>query len=91
MEARISEHESSVRLNNNRTTLGQHASQHRYHEDPDYVPVSGKRDYENLFEQFDFKVLEKFKDTIDTFLREGLTLESKTCAYNVMARNGITE
>ncbi len=65
MEARISEHESSAWLNNNRITLGQQASQHRYYEDPDYVPVSGKRDYENFFEQFDFKVLEKCKDTID--------------------------
>ncbi len=74
LEARISEHESSVRLNNNRTTLGQHASQHHYHEYPDYVPVSGTRDYENVFEQFDLRVLEK-KDTIDTFLKEGLTLE----------------
>ncbi|MCP4489316.1 MAG: GIY-YIG nuclease family protein, partial [Gammaproteobacteria bacterium] len=93
LEARISEHESSVRLNNNRTTLGQHGARqrHQYHEDPDYVPVSGKRDYDKFFEHFDFKVLEKCKDTLDTFLREGLTLKSKKPALNVMARNGFTE
>ena len=91
VKGRINEHESSFRLNNSRTTLGHHAAEHRRQDDPHYTPASGKRDLNKFLENYEFGILERCKDTLDTFIREGLAIERIKPKINNMCGNGFTE
>ena len=91
IKGRISEHESSFRLNNGRTSLGQHAAEHRRMDNPKYKPKAGKRDFETFFKHFEFSIEERCKDTLDTFIREGLAIDRIKPKINNMCGNGFTE
>ena len=91
IRGRINEHESSFRLNNSRTTLGYHAAEHRRADDPQYTPISGKRDLAKFFENFEFSISEQCKDTLDTFIREGLAIQRTKPKINNMCGNGFTD
>ena len=91
IKGRISEHESSFRLNYGRTSLGQHAAEHRRMDNPKYKPITGKRDFETFFKHFEFSIEERCKDTLDTFVREGLAINRIKPKINNMCGNGFTE
>ncbi len=88
---RIQEHESSVRINNARTTLGQHAARHRHDDSTVYVPTTGTRNFNSFFKQYSFDVVKKCKDTLETFINEGMLITSTKPKLNNMLRNGFTE
>ena len=88
---RIQEHESSFRINNDRTTLGQHAAKHRHNDGTIYVPTTGTRNFESFFKQYSFDVVKKCKDTLETFINEGMLITSTKPKLNNMLRNGFTE
>ncbi len=91
LAGRISEHESSYRLNNNRTALGQHATEHRRQNDTNYIPVSGRRNFDQFFRNYEFEIIDKCKDTLETFIREGLLIEEIKPKLNNMCTNGFLE
>ena len=91
LKNRLQEHESSFRLNNSRTTLGQHASEHRMENNEEYRPKAGTRDFEKFLEYYDFNIVKKCKDTLETFINEGMLISINKPKLNNMLRNGFTE
>lgn len=91
--SRMKEHESSFRLNNNRTTLGQHAMEHRKesNETERYTPKQGVRNFEKFLEYYDVKVVKKCKDTLETFINEGMIINKHNPKLNNMQSNGFIE
>ena len=82
---RVDEHEASQRLGNNRSTLGKHlVTTH-----PSAVTgVKYSRDFEKFFENYDFRVLERGRDSLDTFLRENLAIQRERPGLNQNQTNG---
>ena len=74
---RMADHEASVRLLNTRTALGTHTREHLIAEDP--IPItSDKPDMENLLSSFEIKKIDRGKDSIEAYIKEGLRiLETK--------------
>ena len=91
LKNRLQEHESSFRLNNSRTTLGQHASEHRMENNEEYRPKAGTRAFEKFLEYYDFNIVKKCKDTLETFINEGMLISINKPKLNNMLRNGFTE
>ena len=91
LKNRLQEHESSFRLNNSRTTLGQQASEHRMENNEEYRPKAGTRDFEKFLEYYDFNIVKKCKDTLETFINEGMLISINKPKLNNMLRNGFTE
>ena len=82
---RLKEHEASVRLQNSRTTLGEHIlTEHP----PSTAPIKGKRDYDNFFGHYKFRILRKCRDTLESFIYEGLDIARLQPELNVMKCNG---
>ena len=89
---RFSQHEASVRRYNTRTTLGQHMIQSH----PELRTTAadqkrGKVDFGNLLQLFTPEILKTCKDTLDTFLWEGLLIRKHKPALNNMLTNGFIE
>ena len=83
---RVNEHESSTRLLNDRSTLGQHAQTHSSE-----AGVKGKRDYDKFFDKFNFKIVATCRDTLETFITEGLHILKDKPEINNMSTNGFVE
>ena len=89
---RLNEHESSFRLLNNRTTLGEHALEHMEEDGTDIdsarIDRKGRRDYDNFFNTYEFKIHKKCKDTLETFLTEQYEILKIKPELNNMTGNG---
>ena len=83
---RLNEHEASVRLQNTRTTLGEHVIEKHSSTLP--LKTKGRRDYDNFFKFYDFKVRRKCRDTLETFIYEGLDIANIKPGLNNMTTNG---
>ena len=92
---RINEHESSCRLQNDATTLGQHIKHHIRNSDisinDEYELLKGKRNHEFLFNNFDIQIVRKCYDSLDTFINEGLVIKNDKPSLNNMNNNGFVE
>ena len=87
---RILEHESSVRLKNNRTTIGQHFQTH-YPKSSTVTRSSIKKtkpDLENFLKHFKFTKIDQAKDSFGVFILEGLAIAKKKPKINNMMENG---
>ena len=82
---------SSFRLNNSRTTLGQHAAEHRKESNEIYHPKAGTRDFEKFLEFYNFNIMRKCKHTLETFINEGMLISTNKPKLNNMQSNGFTE
>ena len=91
LKNRLQEHESSFRLNNSRTTLGQHAAEHRKESNEIYRPKAGTRDFEKFLEFYNLNIVRKCKDTLETFINEGMLISSNKPKLNNMQSNGFIE
>jgi len=87
MENRVKNHEGSVRRFNTRTTLGQHMLNSHMELKPTEIK-RGSVDFKQLFENFKPRVLRKCRDTLDTYIWEGLLIESLQPSLNNMKYNG---
>ena len=89
---RVNEHESSVRLLNNRTTLGEHMLKHMEEDGMEgelgNVGKNGKRDYDNFLKNYEFKIHKKCKDKLETFLTEHYEILKTKPELNNMTGNG---
>ena len=102
-KARIGEHESSVRNNNKRTTLGQHMVEHGQDEESDSGATSSnenggrpirdknERDRVNALElnkSYKFSIVRKCKDSLESFISEGLYIKEEKPKINNCIGNG---
>ena len=83
---RLKEHEASSRRFNNRTSIGQHMKKHHSDLEPDNI--TRKVNLPNFFTIFTPNIVERGKDTLDTFIREGLTIRQKNPTMYNMQGNG---
>ena len=83
---RLKEHEASARRYNKRTTVGQHMSKHHSSLKPD--TVARKVNISAFFENFEAKIEARGKDTLDTFIKEGLLIRDRKPKLNNMTGNG---
>ncbi len=88
---RLQEHESSYRLNNDRTTLGQHEAEHRNEDGESYEPTRGTRNFGKFFHQYDVNIRKRCRDTLETFISEGMLIVNEKPKLNNMLRNGFIE
>ena len=87
LEKRLSEHEASIRLENQRTTLGAHVTQHTA--DQYSTPFcTEKPNMENLLDSYTVNKIDKGKDTIEAFIKEGLRIREKKPMLNEKLENG---
>ena len=84
LKNRHPEHESSYRLNNSRTTLRQHASEHCTENKDEYRPKAGTRDFEKFLEYHDFSIVRKCKDSLETYINEGMLISIEKPKLNSM-------
>ena len=83
---RLGEHEQAVRKFNTRTTLGQHMVEKHSNLKPSTL---GKRtDFKNLFTHFTPKILSRCKDSLATFVTEGLAIKDNKPSLNNCQGNG---
>ena len=83
----MADHEASVRLLNTRTALGTHTREHLIEEDP--IPItSDKPDMENLLSSFTIKKIDKGKDSIEAYIKEGLRIVESKPILNNKLENG---
>ena len=86
---RLNEHESSVRLLNSRTTLGDHIRhEHAPSISNSTTTSKGRRNYDNFFGHYNFKILRTCRDTLETFIYEGLDIAHLKPELNAMKYNG---
>ena len=83
---RLKEHEASARRYNKRTTVGQHMSKHHSSLKPD--KIARKVNISAFFENFEAKIEARGKDTLDTFIKEGLLIRDRKPKLNNMTGNG---
>ena len=83
---RINEHEAATRLGHtDASSVAEHANfKHFEHLRGD----RGRREYENFFNMFDFDIVNKCTDPIDTYLREHRAIIKLKPSLNRMADNG---
>lgn len=87
LEKRLGEHEASIRLENQRTTLGTHVTQHTA--DQYSTPYcTEKPNMENLLDSYTVTKLDKGKDTIEAFIKEGLRISERKPMLNEKLENG---
>ena len=89
---RLKEHESSVRLQNERSSLSDHLLQaHQPTSNAtngSRVIKKGARDYKSFFRLYDFSVQRTCRDTLETFLCEAIEIEKLKPKINTMHSNG---
>ena len=95
---RVSEHERSQRLGNTKSALGRHLLEDHPHAITERKRKRGRRgkssqeqrmtDYRIFFENFDFKVIERGSDVLDTYLRENMAIQRECPALNDCQTNG---
>ena len=86
---RMGNHEASVRRFNDRTTAGQHMI--NFHPELRTSAADVKRgtvNFNNLFENFTPKILCKCRETLDTYIWEGIHIRERKPALNNMCSNG---
>ena len=84
---RLKEHEASIRLGNNRTALGPHYIKHQLEQDP--VPIyTEKPDIENLLAADKLKIIDKGRDSIEGYIKEGLHIRQLKPILNEKLENG---
>ena len=84
---RLMEHERSTRLNNRTSALGEHMIEHIINGDP--IPIyTSDPDISNLLEAYSIKILERGKDSIDSYIREGLQIWDNKPELNTKLENG---
>ena len=83
---RLGEHEQSVRRFNNRTTLGQHMMEK--HDNLKPKKFGRQSDFKNLFTHFKPRILKTCKDSLGTFVTEGLAIKYNKPSLNNMQGNG---
>ena len=95
---RVKEHECSQRLGNTKSALGRHLTE----EHPEAVTMRKRKrgrpgpkereekemDFKIFFENFDFRVVGRGRDVLETFLRENLTIQREHPALNECQTNG---
>ena len=86
---RMEEHEASVRLANTRTALGTHFREHYINGDP--VPITAiKPSLDNLLSSYTIKKIDKGKDSIEAYIKEGLRIKETKPMLNEKLENGWT-
>ena len=89
---RLKEHESSVRLQNERSSLSDHLLQAHPHTNNtangSRIIKRGVRDYGSFFKLFDFRVQRTCRDTLETFLCEAIEIDKLKPKINTMHTNG---
>ena len=88
---RFNEHESSTRLLNDRTTLGQHIAEHSRTYDTIKAGEKGTRDYASFFDKYNLEIVAKCRDTLETFVKEGLYIRTYKQELNNMLSNGFVD
>ena len=84
---RMEEHEYSVRMANTRTALGTHFREHYMNGDP--VPItSEKPNLENLLSSYSIKKIDRGKDSIEAYIKEGLRFQETKPMLNERLCNG---
>lgn len=94
---RIKEHESSIRLQNDKSALTKHFLQD--HHDLLPSPLSqllnnhhkGSRDMDTFFKNFDFSIIKRCRDTLDTFINEGIEIRDERPEINGKDGNGFVD
>ena len=98
LSARVVEHERSQRLGNTKSALGRHLTK----EHPEAVTKRRRKrgrpgekeieeretDYKIFFENFDFRVVGRGRDVLETFLRENMKIQRENPALNNCQTNG---
>ena len=85
----LNEHESSFRLRNERTAIGQHyRAAHRKRGD---TIQRGKRDIEAFQDNFEIKIIKRCRDGLDAFLYEGLHIKHNKPELNGKTGNGFVD
>ena len=69
----------------------QHAAEHRKESNEIYRPKAGTRDFEKFLEFYNLNIVRKCKDTLETFINEGMLISSNKPKLNNMQSNGFTE
>jgi hypothetical protein len=86
---RMEEHEYSVRKANTKSALGTHFRDHLIAGDP--VPItSNKPSLENLLSSYTIKKIDKGKDSIEAYIKEGLRIKETKPMLNEKLENGWT-
>ena len=85
---RLGQHERSVRRFNDTTTLGQHMIECHQDLKPPIIPRRGTPSFTNLFKHFTPKIINYGKDTLDTYIKEGMAIKYKKPSLNNMFTNG---
>lgn len=83
---RLMEHEASARRFNKRTSVGQHLV--RNHGDLKPAHIERKPRLDNFFEYFTPNIVARGRDTLDTFIREGLAIRDSKPTMNNCSSNG---
>ena len=92
VDQRFEQHESSVRRYNNITALGQHmCTAHPDLKIPAADVKRGTIDMSNFLKNFTPEILKSCKDTLDTYLWEGLMIRDKKPSLNNMQTNGFID
>ena len=88
MIKRLGAHEASVRRFNDSTSLGEHMIKTHSDLKPHTIPRRGKVDFKNLFNHFTPQVIKQGKDTLSTYIEEGLAIRAYKPDMNTMNTNG---
>ena len=98
LEERVTEHERSQRLGTTKSALGRHLLKDHPHAITERKRKRGRRDkdsqeqietdYRVFFENFDFSVIDRGRDVLDTFLRENMAIQRECPAMNDNQTNG---
>ena len=85
---RMGDHEASSRRFNGRTNVGSHMCSEHSELKPKEIASRGRVDVDTFFNNFQPKLLMRCKDTLDTYLNEGLLIEELKPSMNEMMSNG---
>ena len=83
---RMLEHEASARRFNKRTSVGQHMI--KCHGDLKPSKIERKTSLPNFLQTFTPEIVARGRDTLDTFIREGLAIRDRKPTMNNCSSNG---
>lgn len=87
LSKRMAEHEASVRLQNNRSALGTHTLEHLVAQDATHF-ATDRPSLDNLTETYQIRKLDRGRDTIEAYIKEGLRINERNPSLNTKLENG---
>ena len=87
LSKRMAEHEASVRLQNHRSALGTHTLEHLVAQDANHIATDRPSIY-NFTEMYQIRKLDRGRDTIEAYIKEGLRINERNPSLNTKLENG---